>query len=104
MAAVTATAVNNGTVARTPSGDKVNVVKSIFIGTDDTADATDTISFNLANFGGSTLLGVMGFKETTNGSVVVTENATTSVSGTTVTLTVPAGTDNDRRNYVVFFE
>lgn len=78
--------------------------KTLFIETADTADAADTVAIDLANYGGTTFLGYIGAKHTTNDSVVVTENPTTAVSGTTLTLTFPAGTDNDKRVVVIFYE
>lgn len=79
------------------------LVRSLYIETANTADAADTVAIDLANYGGSTFLGYIGNKHTTDDSVIVTENPTTAVSGTTVTLTIPAGTDNDKRVIVLFY-
>jgi len=76
-------------------------VKVIYVQTRNTADAADTIDIDMAAYGGKDLLYVGGVKHTTDGSVVAIENPATSVSGTTLTLTIPAGTDNDTRVYRV---
>jgi hypothetical protein len=70
----------------------------------DTTDATDTISVDVyAQFGITKVLAVMEFVHTTTDSVVAEETlVTTAVTGTTLTVTVPAGTDNDKRVIVVY--
>lgn len=70
--------------------------------TKNTADAADTLAFDMADYGGNQLIGVLGFKHTTDNSVMVNEQPTSSVTGTTLTLTVPSGTDNDPRFYIVW--
>lgn len=74
------------------------VVKTI-----DTVDATDTLTITLADYGISAtgLVGVLGFKHTTNNSVMVQEQPTTAVAAGVLTITVPAGTDNDARFYFI---
>ena len=74
-------------------------LKRVFVQTRNTVDAADTIAVDMASYGGKDLLAISGWKHTTDGSVVVEENPTCAVSGTTVTITVPAGTDNDTRVY-----
>jgi hypothetical protein len=93
MAAVT------GTVTRAyPQGN----LGMLLVTAPDTTDAADTVAVNLATYGLAVFVGVQGFSHTTTGSVVVTENPTTSVSGTTVTLTIPAGTNNDARCWIIY--
>lgn len=81
----------------------VSRVKTFVVLTDNTADATNTIDITLANFGATRVLGILGFKETTDGSVIVTENPTSAVSAGVLTLTIPAGTDDDPRTYLVYY-
>jgi hypothetical protein len=81
----------------------VKGVRCLYLVTPDTADAADTFTVDLANHGGTRLLGVVGCRHTTANSVLLTENPTTTVSGTTVTLTIPAGVDNVIRVAKVFF-
>ena len=78
-------------------------MKSILVQTRNTADAADTIAITLANYGISATgaLFILGNKHTTDGSVIVTEAPTTSVSAGVLTITVPAGTDNDTRVYMI---
>lgn len=105
MGAVTATILSGDKLADDNNTEtEVRRVKTVYIETENTVDATDTFTFDLATVGGTTLLGVLGCKHTTDNSVVVSENPTTSVSGTTITFTVPAGTDNDKRIVKVFYQ
>lgn len=93
--------IDNGLVARTSAHDQIRQLKSVVIETANTVDAGDTITVTLGNYGLTTLLGVLGYKHTTDNSVVVTENPTTAVSAGVLTLTVVAGSDNDKRVYVL---
>lgn len=72
-------------------------LKRLFIQTRNTVDAADTIAIDMASYGGKDLLAVNGWVHTTDGSVITSEAVTTAVSGTTVTITIPAGTDDDTR-------
>ena len=81
-------------------GDCTN---EIIIKTINTADAADTLTVDLTKYGikADGLIGIVGWKHTTDNSVSVQEQATTSVTTGTLTLTVPAGTDNDARFYKI---
>lgn len=69
----------------------------------DDTDAGDTTTVDLwQECGMKRLLGIKGFKHTTNNSVVVTENPTCTVNNGVLTITVPAGSDNDLRVYMLF--
>jgi hypothetical protein len=74
------------------------------IRTTNTVDATNTITQSLTKLGiGPTgFIGIIAFVETTEDSVYAQEAVTTSVSSGTLTLTIPAGTDNDRRFIAVY--
>lgn len=78
------------------------VVQAMFI-TKNTVDATDTIEYSLAKLGISAegLIGVYGWKHTTDNSVSVKEFPTTTVASGVLTMTVPGGSDNDPRFYMV---
>ena len=71
--------------------------KEIMAVTADTADATDTFTVTLSDYGITTLLNVKGFKHTTNNSVIVLEQPTTAVAAGVLTVTIPGGSDNDIR-------
>jgi len=79
-------------------------IKTLLVRTINTVDAADTLTVTLANYGITTtgLIGVLGFKHTTDNSVMVQEQPTTAVSSGVLTITVPAGTDNDSRFYVIY--
>jgi hypothetical protein len=103
MGAVTPT-IEAGTSKVVKDQKDVNEVKVLFIETANTADASDYYTFDLATVGGTTLLALIGTKHTTDNSVMVVENPTTTVSGTTITFTAPAGTDNDKRTAIVYYK
>jgi len=84
-------------------GNHIRNVKSLVVTTKDTADASDTLDVDMSEYGINTVLGIDGFKHTTNNSVIVKENPTTSVSSGTLTITVPAGSDNDMRVYKILY-
>jgi hypothetical protein len=70
----------------------------------ETVDATNTIVQTLSKLGiGPTgFIGVIAFVETTDSSVYAQEAVTTAVSSGVLTLTIPAGTNNDRRFILVY--
>ena len=72
-------------------------LKVLWIETANTADAADTYAITLADYGISKVLAVQSWKHTTDNSVIVTEANTTAVSAGVLTITVAAGTDNDKR-------
>lgn len=80
-----------------------DVYNEIVLKTIDTADAADTIAVDLTKYGikSDGFLGVLGFKHTTNNSVSAQEQPTTTVSSGTLTITIPSGTDNDARFYLI---
>ena len=84
-------------------GDKIRELKSLILETDATVDATDYITVNYARYGITTVQAIHGFKHTTDNSVVTVEQPTTSVTASVMTITVPAGTDNDKRIYQLFY-
>lgn len=80
-----------------------SIYNEIVIKTINTVDAADTLTVDLTKYGikADGLMGVNGFKHTTDNSVTVVEDPTTAVSSGTLTITVPAGTDDDARFYLV---
>ena len=80
-----------------------NNIVQVMICTKNTVDATDTIAYSLEKLGISAkgLIGVYGWKHTTDNSVSVLEFPTTAVSSGTLTITVPNGSDNDPRFYMI---
>lgn len=79
-------------------------IKKLIVETASTVDAGDTFDIDLADYDGETLLGFTGCVHTTDNSVVATEVLTCAVSGTVVTVTVPVGTDDDKRVAELFYE
>lgn len=96
-------ALTEGTDYEIVGVNRGDVTNEIVIKTIDTVDATDTLDVDLTEYGirADGMIGVIGFKHTTNNSVMVQEQPTTSVSSGTLTITVPSGTDNDARFYFV---
>lgn len=79
------------------------IYNEIVVKTIDTVDAADTLAIDLTKYGikSDGLLGVVGFKHTANNSVMVQEQPTTAVVSGTITLTVPTGTNDDARFYLI---
>jgi len=79
-------------------------LKVIAVQTRNTVDAGDTVAITLENYGidKNGFLAIQGYKHTTDGSVVVTEEPTTTVSAGVLTITVIAGTDNDTRVWIIY--
>ena len=76
-----------------------SAIKTILFTLANTVDATDTLAITLSDHGISAtgLLTVNGWVHTTDGSVITTEAVTSSVVAGVLTVTIPAGTDNDFR-------
>ncbi len=109
MAAVTASAVKpaRGTNIKSDTEQYDSSVPRFKIGyltAPDTTDAADTVSVDLyKEFKIKKLLGVLAFAHTTTDSVIIEETlVTTVVDRDTLTITVPAGSDNDKRFYKVY--
>jgi hypothetical protein len=81
-----------------------NNLGMLLVTTPATSDPGDTCAIDLSTYGLSTFVAIKGFVHTTLGSVVVTSAPTTSVSGTTLTITMPSGDGNTdkARAYIVW--
>ena len=92
-------ALTEGTDYEIVGVDRGDVTNTIQIKTIDTVDASDTLTVDLTKYGikADGLVRVIGSAHTTNNSVSVNEDPTTAVSSGTLTITIPAGTDNDAR-------
>ena len=108
MGAIDASGIKTGAYrsiskALNPTDDGKPRFKVGYITAPATTDDGDTISVNVyEKFGITKVLVVEGFIHTTTDSVVVEEDPTTAVTGTTLTITVGGSTDNKKRFYVVY--
>ena len=109
MAALTPIANYTGAYAhRTPTATAIDGgiprYKVGVVYTDDTADATNTISVDVyARWGMTKVLAYEGFVHTTTDSVITVEAyIANTFTGTTFTATVPAGTNDDKRVLVIY--
>ena len=68
----------------------------------DTVDDGDTIAIDLASYGWGSMCGIIGFAHSTENSIVIQEQPTTTMSGSTLTITVGGATDNLTRHYLIF--
>lgn len=108
MGALTPSAYSTGIYnSRIPSDNAIDDGKPRFkVGyftCPDTADATNTVTVDVYNkFGITKVLIVEGFSHTTTDSVVIQEADTTTFTGTRLTVTIAAGTDNDKRFFAVY--
>lgn len=66
------------------------------------ADENDFAQFSLADHGLKTVYNVLTQVHTTDNSVILTEAATTAVSGGNLTVTFPSGNDAKKRSILVF--
>lgn len=83
----------------------VGGLTSLLVRTINTVDAGDTIAITLPNhgIGKKGFIGIIAFSETTDDSVYAQEADTTAVSAAGVlTITIAAGTNNDRRHIIVY--
>jgi len=104
MTARTGTLIGSRSITGLQFGEKIRKVRTLTLYTPATVDATNTISVNYARFGITNILGIKGCKHTTDNSVVVAEDPTSSIVGTTkMTLTVPSGTTDDQRVYKIYY-
>ena len=69
-----------------------------------TTDTGATLEFDLKAYGFSKLLGIRGIQHNTAYKALVVEAPTTSVSGSTVTITVGGTILTAKRTYLVFGE
>jgi hypothetical protein len=109
MAALTPSATYTGAYAhRTPQGTAIDGgiprYKVGYVYTDATADATNTVVVDVySQWGMTKVLAFDGYVHTTTGSVITTEvYIANTFTGTTLTMTVPAGTNDDVRFIAVY--
>jgi hypothetical protein len=68
-----------------------------------TADTGDTVDVDLNALGCTKIDGILGFRHTATGSIIVTEAPTTSVSAGVLTITVGGAAESDQvRTFIVF--
>lgn len=79
-------------------------IRKVWVELPATTFTADTTTVDLANYGATALKGILGFAETTAGSVVVQEQPTTSLSSTTLTITVGGSSVTAKRNYEIFIK
>lgn len=79
-------------------------ITSVLVRTKATVDATNTIVLTLSKYGigPKGFIGIIGFSETTDDSVYAQEADTTAVASGVLTITIAAGTNNDRRHILVY--
>jgi len=92
-----------GEIGKGRNQEKIRRVKSLIIETENTADAANTIAITLADYGITTVQGFQSWVHTTDNSVIATEANTSVVSDGVLTLTIAAGTDDDKRVIQVFY-
>ena len=76
-------------------------LKLVTVETAATVDSNDTIAITLANYGIVRFLSIFGATHTTDGSVVITEAPTTSVTSGVLTVTVGGASSNQVRVYTI---
>jgi len=81
--------------------DSAYLYKEIMVETPETADATDTFTVTLANYGITNVKSIMGFQHSANNSVILTGTATSSVTSGVLTVTIGGAVSNDKVVYVI---
>lgn len=77
-------------------------MSTIVVSTINTADSGDTIAVDLAKYGWGSMCGIIGFTHTTENSVAIQEQPTTTMSGTTLTITIGGASNDQTRHYLIF--
>ena len=77
--------------------------KCIMVETPTTADTADTVAVNMATYGMSTFLGIVGFSHDTENSIVTTEAPTTAVSSGVLTITLGGSTNSDAKRVFIIW-
>jgi len=67
-----------------------------------TVDSSDTLTVDLSKYGWGSMCGIIGFTHTTENSVVIQEQPTTTMSGSTLTITIGGASNNQTRHYLLF--
>ena len=78
-------------------------VKTIQVVTAATSDSGNTVTVDLTAYGCTKLLGILGFNESTAGSIVITEAPTTAVTSGSLVITLGGtGADDLVRTYIIW--
>jgi len=97
------TAITEGTDYFVGQGFPNEGFKTLVVSTVSTVDTGDTLEVDLTDYGAGAMMGVIGFVHTTQNSVIVQEQPTTTMSGLTLTITVGGtGADNLARHFLIF--
>lgn len=75
--------------------------KEIIVTCDNTADDTNTFTITLADYGITTLKYIRGYTHTTEGSCIVEEAPTTSVTAGVLTVAIGGSSDNLFRSFLI---
>lgn len=96
MAAITASLISEGFKTKTLDADGVDIygLRCALVYTTAAASQGDTYTFDMATFGGTAIIGVYTVVHSTANSVLAANAITTSVSGTTITFTIPSAGGN----------
>ena len=79
----------------------VSEVKSIHVRLPATVDSSDTFTLDLTKYGCTLLSGIIGWRHTTTGQVVVTDAPTTAVAAGILTVTLDASAADQVRTYLI---
>jgi len=77
-------------------------VKMIRVVTAATVDDTDSLTVDLSEYGCTNIHGILGFQQETTGQIVTTEQPTTAVASSTLTITVGGSDDNRVRVFIIW--
>lgn len=80
----------------------VGGMKTLMVSTVTSADSSDTLDVDISKYGGGSVCGVIGFTHTTVNSVVIQEQPTTTMSGSTLTITIGGASNDQARHFLLF--
>jgi hypothetical protein len=95
-------AITEGTDFFIVRGQPVGGFKTLVVSTVTTANSADTLDVDIADFGGGSLCGIIGFTHTTVNSIVIQEQPTTTMSGSTVQITIGGASNGQARHFLLF--
>ena len=96
--------VNQKILAKPVIGRNFDQLKMALIETSTVAEQADTYTYDMSIMHGTTLLGVYTVVQSTADSILAANAITTTVSGTTITFTIPAAGGTKIRSTKIYFE
>lgn len=95
-------AVTEGTDYFVSMGLPVGGMKTLIVSTLATANSADTFDVTLANYGAGSMCGIIGWTHTTENSVAIQEQPTTTIAAGVLQVTIGGASNGQSRHYLIF--